>query len=247
MGTKAACEFFDSWKRINSFFNWVLGMAGHMDQFGETAHRALLDTAHSDEEREELSKHWDNRVSQMEILKKHRQFFLEVVLVRHVENFLNYLSSLLYEIFTQRSETLRSSDKVELSRVLSHDTIESLVRDVAERKVESLSYSAFNELADFFTERFGLNIVPGDKRQYIVEAIEIRNISVHNRCVIDRRFIARTGCATNELGKRKELYIGHIDELVLLFAEQTRRLDAAARKKLKLKGIRFSSANDEDG
>ena len=66
--------------------------------------------------------------------------------MRHVENFLNYLSSLLNEIFIQRPEILKSSEKIDLEIVLGHSSIEDLVQTIAERKVENLSYKSLIDL-----------------------------------------------------------------------------------------------------
>ena len=130
---------------------------------------------------------------------------------------------------------------MDLVNVLQHKTIESLVREVAERKVESLSYSSYQKLVDFFEDRFSLVIVPKAKVPLIIEAIEIRNSSVHNRCVVNKRVLARTGSPESLLGKRKELGISYLEEVVRKLAEFVRDLDRDARKKLKLKGRRFSA------
>jgi hypothetical protein len=179
--------------------------------------------------------------AQMEQLKLHRQFLVEVILVRHVENYLNYLSGRLYEIFTQRPETLRSSDRVELETVLRHESIESLVREVAERKVESLSYSSFADLCQFFTDRFKLTVASDADRSTLIEMIEVRNISVHNRCIVNKRFASRTGAPEARIGRKKQLGIADLDRLVPLLADCVRVLDVEARRRLKIRGTRFGS------
>jgi hypothetical protein len=203
VGTKPARDFFDSWRDIIRFLNWLTHMVVHIDRSSEHAHKVLVETAPSDDEKRELEDKWKAHVSPVEQLKSHRQFLIEVLLVRHVENYLDYLSGLLYEIFTQRPETLKSSDRVELEQILRHDSIESLVRDVAERKVESLSYSSFADLCESFEERFKLSVASGHDLQTLMEMIEIRNISVHNRCVVNKRFVTRTGESDQAIGKRK--------------------------------------------
>lgn len=226
---------------IHRFFNWLLHMTAHIDHASEQAHVVLVETASSDEERIRLEEQWKARVSPIEELKRQRQFLLEVILVRHIENYLNYLSGLLYEIFVQRPETLRSSDRVEIEHVLRHDSIESLVKEIAERKVESLSYSGFSELCAFFSERFKLVVASGDDLRALIEAIEIRNISVHNRCIVNKRFIARTGESELNLGKKKVLGIDRIERVVHLLAERVRALDSDARRRLNVRATRFGA------
>jgi hypothetical protein len=240
IGTKASRDFFGAWSTINSFFHWVLFMASHMDEMTKRVHELLYDAQRDEGKRKQMQQKWEMRKGMVDELRRNRQFFIEVILVRHIENYLQYLSSLLFEIFTQRPETLRSSEKVEVAFVLSYPSIEDLVQGYAEKKVESLSYSSFEDLSVFFNDRFGLELFPKQKVETVVEAIEIRNISVHARCVISRRYVARTGTDASLIGTTKELYISHLDNLVPLLAESVKVLDKEARAKLKLKGVRFN-------
>jgi hypothetical protein len=246
-GTRAAYDYFASWKSIERFFDWVLRLVARVEVMAEKAHKVLHDIESDETRKGELKRQWEARRSMTDELRDQRQFFLEVILVRHVENFLSYLAALLHEIFTQRPETLRSSDKVEVANVLRHESIESLVREMAERKVESLSYSSFDDLAEFFRDRFNLDVVTAEELPLLKQAIETRNISVHNRCRINKRFVARTGCPMADLGKVRELYIHDLDQLVPALVTATKRLDQAAWKDLRLKGIRFAKNPTADG
>src|SRR6056297_490597 len=120
-GTKAAKEFFSSWHDINRLFDFVLALAGRADHVAKTAYTALLETQHDPAKKAEMEASWNNRRGAIDELKANRQLLLETILVRHVENFINYLSAVLFEIFTTRPETLKSSDKVEVAKVLEHD------------------------------------------------------------------------------------------------------------------------------
>ena len=112
-GSGAAASFFKSWTDINRFFHFVLNLVGHVEHVAKTAHDTLVKVQDDEAEKQKMIDDWKNRKSPLDELKKSRQFFLEVLYVRHIENFLAYLSTLLFEIFTQRPETLRSSDRVE--------------------------------------------------------------------------------------------------------------------------------------
>jgi hypothetical protein len=68
------------------------------------------------------------------------------------------------------------------------------IRALAERKVDGLSYSSFLDLSQFFEERFHLTLVDDKDAQFVTEAIEVRNISVHNRCIVNRRYRQKTQC-----------------------------------------------------
>ncbi|MDP3097441.1 MAG: hypothetical protein Q8M86_05810 [Syntrophales bacterium] len=239
IGTQAAKEFFSSWRDINRLFDFVLLLAGSAEQVAKTAHETLIKTEHDEGKRAEMEAKWKSRRSAIDELKANRQLLLETILVRHVENFINYLSAVLFEIFTTRPETLKSSDKVEVSKVLEHDSIESLVREIAETKVDSLSYSSFSKLSEFFEERFRIPIASESDAKLIHEYIEIRNISVHNRCHVNKRFVARMNLAATEIGKKKAIYGEALDMLTTKLAEVVKAMDIVVRRKMKVKGVRF--------
>ncbi len=240
IGTLACKEYFISWLRINRFLHYILNMVIHIELTSRHAHETLVDVANNEKEREKLLKEWESRTGPIDELKKHRQFLIEITLVRHIENYLNYISSLLKEIFIQRPETLRSSEKIDLEIALKHDSISDLVRTVAEKKVESLSYSSFQDLYNFFKDRFNLVMFEDNNIPDVVDAIETRNIVVHNRCVINQQFIKRTGVSENELGKLRILGTNYLEKHVPILAESVKRLDRDARKHLKISGTRFS-------
>ncbi len=243
-GTPAACNYYKTYHSLNRFSNWVVYMASRLDKGAEIAHNALL-PSYDDETKRKKEKEFSERFTMIDELKVNRQIFIEIQLIRHIDNFLNYLSELLSEIFTQRPDTLSSSEQVEVSEVLRHDTIEDLVKALAERKVEKLSYNSFSELSEFFQKRFKIELFEEDLHPLIIEAIEIRNLATHNRCIINNRFCKRTGTNTSEIGKKKDLSIKDLDRIVPELAKAVTRIDKEAKMKLKLKAIRLKSQSEQ--
>ena len=239
-GTSSAKDFYASWQDINRLFDFVLYLAGNSDRVARIAHDAIVSVEDDEQKKAQMEAEWKGRPTALDELKRNRQLFVETILVRHIENFINYLSSVLFEIFIARPETLKSSDKVEVAKVLEHESIDSLVREIAETKVDALSYSSFAKLSEFFSDRFHISLAPNEDISFIHEYIEIRNISVHNRCFINKRFIARTGLDHSALGKKKELYGGDLDRLIPKLVEVVKHVDVTVRRKLKVKGVRFN-------
>jgi hypothetical protein len=145
-------------------------------------------------------------------------------------------------VFVARPETLRSSEKIDLETVFRHSSIDDLVKTIAERKVESLSYSSFGDLSNYFQERFSICLVPGTDMQLILEAIECRNISVHNRCVVNQRYLDRTKSKLYKLGEIRDLGIQEIENISVSLAQSAASTDKEARKSLALKAVRFGKA-----
>jgi hypothetical protein len=246
-GSEAARDFFTSWRELNRLFNFILRMVAHIEVSGTKAHEYFVEYADTDEERERLVREWDARQGPLKTLEAHRQVFCEIFLVRHVENFLSYLSSLLFAVFTTRPETLRSGEQIDIDKVLRHDSLDTLVREIARRKVQELSYSSFADLSQYFKQRFGLAITPAKDFDTLVTAIETRNISVHNRCIINDRYIRITGVKPEVLGKKKSVGIDTLEIIVPLVAVLTRQLDSAATEKFGIRRVRFSATEAATG
>lgn len=238
-GTTACREFFLSWGEINVFFHLILDMVGYIEEEADREFDALLGGASDDEELERLVQERESWQGPAVLLYERQQFLFEIILVRHIENYLNYLSGLLFDIFTQRPDTLKSSDTVTLETVLSHDSMDDLIRAIAQRKVDSLSYQSFDKLVAYFTEYFGLALFPQRQAASVAEAVQTRNISVHNRCIINERYAKKTGAAGSLIGCRRDLSMEELATLVPLLANGVRRLDGEARKKFKLRGTKF--------
>lgn len=238
VGTLACQDFFNTYLAIESFFLWILTMVKRIDDM-EEANLKLYSVLKDPKVDQEIKQRRATGRKMADVAKSNRQFFLETALVRHVENYLNYLSSLLLEIFTRRPETLRSSERVEISAVLSFQSIPDLVKAFAERKVENLSYSSIGELCEFFRERFKVELFPATQMPTVIEAVEIRNISVHNRCIINNRYVQKTGADPAQIGKIKELFTEDLDRFVIVFLRSVKEVDKKVRSKLKVNGHRL--------
>lgn len=125
-------------------------------------------------------------------LRRHRQLLLQMLLTRAADAFLLYVSAVLAVVFRSRPATLRSSEQVKVDFVLAHQTMEELVADLAERRVTALSYQGMVELVESLRERLGLALFANrNDLDRAVRIVETRNLIVHNRGVVNRRFLSR--------------------------------------------------------
>lgn len=124
-----------------------------------------------------------------------REFFRicdEIWHCRNVDAFERYLSAMLFDVFTQRPETLRSSEQVRISDVLECGDMAEVVRKLAERKVHSLMYQNFDDLTAYLREKLGVPIGKDAALSATCEGIEVRNIIVHNGGIVNSVFLRRT-------------------------------------------------------
>jgi hypothetical protein len=120
-------------------------------------------------------------------------FCAEVWQCRNVDALQRYLERMLFEVFTQRPETLRSSEQMRVSDVLACGDMSEVVRRLAEKRVSALAYQGFDDLLSFMTEQLGMPIDKDSADSVAVrEGIEVRNIVVHNVCRINRHFLRKT-------------------------------------------------------
>lgn len=176
---------------------------------------------------------WNGPEPPINVLRYQAQLLWELLLCRHVDNFQSYLGGLLHEVLIARPELLRSKETIELSLALSKKSMNDLVQFVAERKVNELSYGSFGDLAKYFEDR-GLAIASDEEQQAITTAIAVRNISVHNRCVINDRFLRTTQQRSVAAGSLYQLSFPEVRSTAVMFANIVKRVDAKAASKFAL-------------
>jgi hypothetical protein len=133
-------------------------------------------------------------------MKKHEELFAEMLLCRMVDSFLSYISDLLTVIFKTRPEMLKSNDTVTINYLFEHKTMDELIHSLVERKVHSLSFKGFRDLNDYLVEKVGLVLAESSYVDTLVMIIEMRNILVHNRGLINRIFCERVPQYSDQLG-----------------------------------------------
>lgn len=247
-GTSACGEFFNSYKKISDFMFLILNMILHIDNSSKMSRDIqlkLLELIPLEEEiiKEEIEGikvRAESGSGVIDSFKIHLQFFYEIILARHIENYLVYLSSILNEIFIKRPETLKSSEKVEVETILSHSSLEGLIQSIAERKVNELSYKSIEDLNKYFTDKFNINIANPDEISIIIDAIETRNISVHNRCIVNKRYFSKTGKEDFEIGTLRKLSSEDLETFAKTIKNSVIGIDKRAVESLKLDCITFN-------
>lgn len=244
-GTNACFDFFDSYRKINEFMFFVLSMVAHINNITDLSRELQLIFASNKDDIKRLHEKWEKSGSVVDDFKQHKQVFFEIILARHVENYLVYVSTLLYEIFIQRPETLKSSEKIDIETVLSHTNLESLIHSLAEKKVNELSYKSFIDLNKYFFDKFRLSLVESEEMKYINDAIETRNLIVHNRTIINKRYLQKTGRTDLSTRCFRKLNNDEIENFVILMKNSVIRTDKEAITLLKLHTVEFKSKIDK--
>lgn len=125
-----------------------------------------------------------------ERLQVQKPYLFQMTFSRSVDNFLSYISDLLFEIFVHRPEMLRSKEKIDVSQALDFSDKDQLVHYLAERKVNELAYKGIIELSEYVNNTLGFPLVESKvELEEISKVVQIRNLIIHNRGIVSRRAI----------------------------------------------------------
>lgn len=116
--------------------------------------------------------------------------FLELFLSRLIDNFQCYVVSIIREVLNVQPRILvNSQPALSLEYIFQFQSVEELQSDLVEAKVNDISYQGFLKLKQWCSEKNIPIITESEIESKLVELISIRNIIVHNRGVIDKKYL----------------------------------------------------------
>ena len=156
----------------------------------------------------------------------------QMLVTRSVDSFLTYIADLLALLFRTRPEMLRSAEQVRTEFILRFDSMDDLVEALAERRVERLSYAGMDDLTTNLSESVGFDLFPdAADLARAARIVEDRNLIVHNRAVVNRRYLSKVAEATTALGDRLELDFEPVFADLSFLTERATDIDARAAAK----------------
>lgn len=108
--------------------------------------------------------------------------------IKTMDNFINYFKDILSEIVISDPRVLKSKETEQLDFILSFSDYQSLVKAIADKKIEALFYQGIDGIQKFFKERIGIELFK-EKSEQINLLIKQRNLAVHNRSKISKDFV----------------------------------------------------------
>lgn len=139
-------------------------------------------------------------------LKQAGQELLTMFLTRAVDNFQIYLTQIIRAVLI-KCPAILSARKQELSlgHILGFDSIASLVMDIVESKINSLSFEGFGTIEEWCKDRGIPLLVPEGERGRVIEIIALRNLIIHNRAVVDSKYLKAAQKTDQTVGSRRLL------------------------------------------
>lgn len=153
---------------------------------------------------------------------------IEMSLARVVNNFLSYASDLLAEAFLARPDLLRERESVESAGV-DEDALRTELEDITERRVRKLTSKGFEALARYLAKVNLPMLLEEPEERRAILAIRQRNLVVHSRGLVDRRWLSQFGESSEALGTAVKLdRDADLGGALRIYNRLVNRLDAAA-------------------
>lgn len=234
----------DYCKAIDLFF-FTTYLAHRADNTALTASKALISVAKNDEERRRYQKTIDNPEQAVKKLKEFRFLNSKNLTVTTVDAFLWFVSATIQSAMKKRPEIVKSGESIKIDDIFDFMNRRELINYLIDRKVNSLSYGGMSKIEKFIDDSMGLTIFPDDEARKLMQIfVEVRNIHVHNRGVVNRVFLNR---ATQHEkfkfveGKRAHLDFDELVSLTRVCVQTAIDLDANVCKKFRISRKRYST------
>jgi hypothetical protein len=152
-----------------------------------------------------------------------------------VDNFNAYLSDIILEILKVDPRPIYGKS-VEAKNVFEITDIDSLKSEIIDKTIIDLGYQNINDLGQFLSKNFGIRTLShwlSSRR--LNRIIQIRNIIAHNRGIVNRLFLQRSGSKSDIL--HQHVKVGHALRTAGYLEVLINKIDREAVLKFNLVGV----------
>jgi hypothetical protein len=146
--------------------------------------------------------------------------------------FEGYLVDIVRGVFLTHPDALKSGKQLNAETVLQLGGQKQIVSYLAEKEVEELLYKGFPEVVDYFDKKFSINLnastVPAEQ---VVEILATRNIHVHNRGMVSRRYLQCVKKSTLRIGTYKPITREYLRDSINLISKIAKFIDTEVQRK----------------
>lgn len=247
--TQPCSSFFRSHVEMISFVGFIGTVTEQLDEGAMRAAKVLHGYANDPNEKARYEKILEHKgAAQKAFRQRYHQLLVQMMLCRTVDNYMIYLAELMAMIFRTKPETLRSSETVRVDDILQYSSMVDLISSLTERRVERLSYQGMRYLSEYFDERLGCGLYNKEEDlETAIHIIEMRNIIVHNRAVVNRIYLSRIPNVSEKLGEHISLPGDTVIDYMEFLAGSASDIDQRAAKKFGLPDSHWGPPfNDEE-
>lgn len=122
---------------------------------------------------------------------KQQSFMSEMSLVYTISRLEAFLKDFFKAILIDRPEILKNSNQITWAEALSHSSMKSLRKTLADREADSLGRGSIDDAVKIIHSKANINMANFDKWNEVRECIYRRNLIVHNRSVVNAIYIGK--------------------------------------------------------
>ena len=153
--------------------------------------------------------------------------------IKAIDNFQNYFKDILSEIMLCDPRVLKSQETETLEFILSFEDRESLVKAIAEKKIESMFYQNITAIQKFFEKKVRVKIFQ-EKTEAIDLLIKQRNLAVHNRSRISKQLVKQFPDSDFVEGRYLDFNFDYVQKIVSALYKMINELDTIFSTKYKI-------------
>jgi hypothetical protein len=120
--------------------------------------------------------------------------------------FESYLVDIVREILLTCPDALKSGRPITAETIIELGEQKQIISYLAEKEVEALLYKSFPDVVNYFDKKFKIDVnASGVSVDNIVEILATRNIHVHNRGLVNQRYLELVTASPLKVGAYKPI------------------------------------------
>lgn len=244
-GSRSLATFLYDYRKLLDFFFFSVHLADRADHGVQIASQALLKSGlGTEEERAKYQKSLENKGAVAKKLQSYYAVNSRHLVTTTTDLVLWYFSSIIQEAIKRRPDILKSGEQITYEEVLALPTRSAIVNYLIDKKINSLSYGGIRQMERYIKERLGNELFENDEERTLFSTfVELRNIYVHNRAIVNQLFISRIQSHQRfqfTLGKQYHVDYDEFATLANNAVKVASRLDQAIAQKFGVRAKRLS-------
>lgn len=184
--------FLRDYHKVVDLFYFTLNLAHNADNASLNASKALLPLAKNDVEKRRLQDNIDNPERAVKKLYDFSTVNSKNLTTNIADAFLWFVSKSIQGAMRKKPEMVKSGESVKVEEIFNFSRKRDLIDYLIDRRVNSLSYGGMSKVESFINDSMGVTIFPDEEDRTLMQVfVEVRNIQVHNRGIVNRVFLSR--------------------------------------------------------
>lgn len=232
--TPAFKKLRDDYRQLTNWLIFTNNLSKTTDSTLQVIAEILLPHESDAEFKRTLEKSVRSGAGAVKRFRKFQPLLRELVTVRSVDSYLCYITEIIKLIHESTPELLSSDHKISYREIMEIYDLEEILDYMIERRVTDLAFKGIRQLNIELRKLHGFSLFAEDEDIAVVNRlIEIRNLLVHNRGTVNRRFLERTDSRKDKRDKRVRL--GSPADNMLILQLHAFSVDKRASKKFGIK------------